>query len=188
MNKTLNKTMNTLNFTFHFNAPVGQNIAHVDTLEAHFDKDMTMQVVDTKAMEASPRPSPATPSPYGYSPLKRGEFRGLQTSLNEERLECAVNAMSPLPEVLLTNEARELHARLVEAGMVDEGWMPVGLTGAERGVLVFQLAVRLDIQNLWQVFAPLWGTTPGALRSAYNRANEQRKTLSFIEKLKSVLN
>ena len=80
--------MNTLNFTFNFNAPVGQNIAHVDTLEAHFDKDMTMQVIDG----ASPHPSPATPSPYGYSPLKRGEFRGLQTSLNEERLARAVEA------------------------------------------------------------------------------------------------
>ena len=42
--------MNTLNFTFNFNAPVGQNIAHVDRLEAHFDKDMTMQVVDTAAV------------------------------------------------------------------------------------------------------------------------------------------
>lgn len=36
-----------IHFTFNFNAPVGQNIAHVDKLEAHFDKDMTMQVVDT---------------------------------------------------------------------------------------------------------------------------------------------
>ena len=61
--------MNTLNFTFNFNAPVGQNIAHVDKLEAHFDKEMTMQVVDTASLEASPRQ------------------RGLQTSLNEERLE-----------------------------------------------------------------------------------------------------
>ena len=85
--------MNTLNFTFNFNAPVGQNIAHVDKLEAHFDKDMTMQVVDTATLEASPRPSPATPSPYGYSPLKRGEFRGLQTSLNEERLARAIEAV-----------------------------------------------------------------------------------------------
>jgi hypothetical protein len=93
-----------------------------------------------------------------------------------------------VPEVLLTDKARELHARLREAGMVDEGWQPVGLSNAERGMLVFQLAVRLDIQNLWQVFASLWGTTPGALRSAYNKANEQRKTLSFIEKLKNVLN
>lgn len=40
----------TINFTFNFNAPVGQNIAHVDKLEAHFDKDMTMQVVDTASL------------------------------------------------------------------------------------------------------------------------------------------
>ena len=41
---------NTINFTFNFNAPVGQNIAHVDKLEAHFDKEMSMQVVDTAAI------------------------------------------------------------------------------------------------------------------------------------------
>ena len=143
----------TINFTFNFNAPVGQNIAHVDKLEAHFDKDMTMQVVDT----ASVCREEATPTPEA------------------------------LPEVLLTDAARELHAKLCREGMVDEQWQPVGLTNAERGVLAFQLAVRLDIQNQWQVFAPLWGTTPGALRSAYNKANEQRKTMSFVEKLNIIL-
>ena len=59
LNKTQNKTMNTLNFTFNFNAPVGQNIAHVDKLEAHFDRDMTMQVIDTEALahkEYTPMP------------------------------------------------------------------------------------------------------------------------------------
>jgi hypothetical protein len=39
--------MNTLNFTFNFNAPVGQDIAHVDTLER---KDMTMQVMDMEVL------------------------------------------------------------------------------------------------------------------------------------------
>ena len=146
---------NTINFTFNFNAPVGQNIAHVDKLEAHFDKDMTMQVVDTASLATTQE------APLG---------------------------VPKLPEVLLTDKASELHERLCEAGMVDEGWMPVGLTNAERGVLAFQLAVRLDIQNQWQVFASLWGTTPGTLRSAYNKANEQRKTMSFIEKLNAILN
>ena len=46
---------NNFHFTFNFHGPVGQQIAHVDKLEAHFDKDMTMQVVDTAA---SPQPSP----------------------------------------------------------------------------------------------------------------------------------
>ena len=39
-----------ISFTLNFNASVGQNINHVDKLEVHFDKDMTMQVVDTKGM------------------------------------------------------------------------------------------------------------------------------------------
>ena len=31
-----------VNQTFNFYAPIGQQIAHVDKIEAHFDKDMTM--------------------------------------------------------------------------------------------------------------------------------------------------
>ena len=30
--------------TNNFNAPIGQYIAHVDKIEAHFDKDMTMHI------------------------------------------------------------------------------------------------------------------------------------------------
>lgn len=33
-------------FVFNFNAPVGQNIANVEHLEAHFDKDTTMQIMN----------------------------------------------------------------------------------------------------------------------------------------------
>ena len=41
---------NNFHFTFNFHGPIGQQIAHVDKLETHFDKDMSMQVVDTDAM------------------------------------------------------------------------------------------------------------------------------------------
>lgn len=34
-------------FTFNFNAPVGQNIAHADKVIVNFDKDMKMQILDT---------------------------------------------------------------------------------------------------------------------------------------------
>ena len=134
--------MNTLNFTFNFNAPVGQNIAHVDTLVAHFDKDMTMQVVDTKAMEAS-----------------------------------------PLPEVLLTEKARELHARLVEAGMVDEAWRPVGLSFTEKGTLIDYVAERLDIRAKWKLFGALWHTDPETLRTSKARGLDQDKTWAFRSRL-----
>ena len=91
------------------------------------------------------------------------------------------------PTELQTQEAEKLFEKLREAGMVDERMQPVGLSNAEKGILAFELARRLDIQNQWQVFANLWGTTPGTLRSAYNRAIEQQKTMLFIEKLKNVL-
>jgi hypothetical protein len=163
LNKTQNKTMNTLNFTFNFNAPVGQNIAHVDRLEAHFDKEMTMQVVDTASLTLGR----ANPAP----------------TLPEERLVCAVNAMSPLPEVLLTDEARELHARLVEAGMVDEGWMPVGLSFTEKGTLIDYVAERLDIRAKWKLFGALWHTDPETLRTSKARGRDQDKTWAFRSRL-----
>ena len=132
----------TLNFTFNFNAPVGQNIAHVDKLEAHFDKEMTMQVVDTKAMEAS-----------------------------------------PLPEVLLTDEARALLAKLVEAGIVDEAWRPVGLSNAERGTLAEYITERLNISAKWKLWGNLWGMNPETLRTAKARGLEQEKTWAFRTRL-----
>jgi hypothetical protein len=92
------------------------------------------------------------------------------------------------PTELQTQEAEKLFEKLREAGMVDARMHPLNLSNAEKGMLAFELAGRLDIQNQWQVFATLWGTTPGALRSAYNRAIEQQKTMLFIEKLKNILN
>lgn len=138
--------MNTLNFTFNFNAPVGQNIAHVDKLEAHFDKDMTMQVVDTKAMEESA-------------------------------------VMPALPEALLTDAARELHAKLVEAGMVDEQWQPVGLSFTEKGTLIDYVAERLDIRAKWKLFGALWHVDPETLRTSKARGLDQDKTWAFRSRL-----
>ena len=92
-----------------------------------------------------------------------------------------------IPDILCTLEAKTLHTKLQQAGMLDEWMQPIGLSNAEKGLLAFELAGRLNIQNQWQVFATLWGTTSGSLRSAYNRAIEQRKTMLFIEKLKNIL-
>ena len=145
--------MNTLNFTFNFNAPVGQNIAHVDKLEAHFDKEMTMQVVDTK--EASPQPSPEGEGAAGIA----------------------------VPEVLLTDEARALHAKLCEAGLVDEGWMPVGLSFSEKGTLIDYVAERLGIRAKWKFFGALWHTDPETLRTSKARGLDQDKTWAFRSRL-----
>ena len=106
----------------------------------------------------------------------------------EEVEEVQETAQLVCPAELQTQEAENLFEKLREAGMVDARMQPLNLSNAEKGMLAFDLAGRLDIQNQWQVFASLWGTTSGALRSAYNRAIEQQKTMRFIEKLKNILN
>ena len=106
----------------------------------------------------------------------------------EEVEEVQETAQLVCPAELQTQEAENLFEKLREAGMVDARMQPLNLSNAEKGMLAFDLAGRLDIQNQWQVFASLWGTTSGALRSAYNRAIEQQKTMLFIEKLKNILN
>ena len=108
---------------------------------------------------------------------------------DEEVVEEVQETAQPVcPTELQTQEAEKLFEKLREAGMVDARMQPLNLSNAEKGMLAFDLAGRLDIQNQWQVFASLWGTTSGALRSAYNRAIEQQKTMLFIEKLKNILN
>ncbi len=49
--KTVNANRPQVTQTMNFNAPIGQQIAHVDKIEAHFDKDMGMQI--TNADEVS---------------------------------------------------------------------------------------------------------------------------------------
>lgn len=42
-------------FEFHFHDKVGQNIANVEHMEVHFDKDMQMQVANMEEMSAPER-------------------------------------------------------------------------------------------------------------------------------------
>ena len=120
----------------------------------------------------------------------QAEFLADQDLYASEKVveEVQETAQPVCPAELQTQEAENLFEKLREAGMVDARMQPLNLSNAEKGMLAFELAGRLDIQDQWQVFATLWGTTPGALRSAYNRAIEQQKTMIFIEKIKSILN
>lgn len=90
-------------FTFHFHAPVGQQIAHVDKIEAHFDKDMNMQVMNTDGAEPTVIESaPTTESVKSDIAL----FRYIHPSVTDdaERLKVhkeVVNVVTsfPLPEI-----------------------------------------------------------------------------------------
>ena len=127
---------------------LGDYIAHVDKLEAHFDKDMTMQVVDTEAM------------------------------MNAD----AVDEPS-LPEILCTPQAEALHAKLRNAGWMDERWNPFGLSNAEKGTLAEYLSEKLGIRSHWKFFGLLWNINSETLRTSKRRGLDQEKTWNFRSKL-----
>lgn len=87
---------------------------------------------------------------------------------------------------LHTPQGKELVEKLQQDGMIDEELQPVGLSGAQKGMLANFIASRLGIADMWQFFASLWKTTAGTLRSAYNRGLDQKKTSEFLDRLKAV--
>lgn len=91
-----------------------------------------------------------------------------------------------IPAVLQTSEAGMLHQKLVKSGMLTDEWQPLSLSLAEKGMLASFLAEKLEIKNLWQVFAPLWGVKPDSLRRAWNKALDQNKSADFMKKLNMI--
>lgn len=72
---------------------------------------------------------------------------------------------------------------LQEYGLLDENFCPLEMSNSESAVLAYQIAITLDIKDVWKVFSTLWEVSPNALRAAYNRGMDQKKTRKFLEKL-----
>ena len=77
---------------------------------------------------------------------------------------------------------------LQKHGLLDEKFYPLNLSSAESAVLAYQICITLDINEMWKVFSDLWETSPNALRAAYNRGMEQKKTIDFLGEITPLLN
>jgi hypothetical protein len=100
---------------------------------------------------------------------------------------CQAIKPGSLPERLKTDEAKELMADLVDAGILTENWLPIRLSGTERALVAKAVSDRLEVNEVWQLFGQLWGEKPETLRAYYNKAMEQKKSLKYQDKLKNVL-
>ena len=77
---------------------------------------------------------------------------------------------------------------LQKHGLLDEDFYPMELSNSESAVLAYQIAITLGINEMWKVFSDLWNITPNALRAAYNRGMEQKKTIKFLDEITHLLN
>lgn len=105
--------------------------------------------------------------------------------INEENEEST--EPGTIPAKLKTDDARELMQDLVDAGIMDENWQPVGLSGSERALVAKAVCDRLELKEVWQLFGQLWNEKPETLRSYLNKALDQKKSLDFQERLKNIL-
>ena len=112
---------------------------------------------------------------------------GLQEFIASHTAAEEADVTSELPEVLCTPQAEALLAKLCDAGVLDAHWQPVGLTNTERGLLAKILSDELGIDTPWKVFGDCWQVNSGTLRTAYNQALNQRKSLNFQDRLKAVM-
>lgn len=92
-----------------------------------------------------------------------------------------------IPNELMTEEAIKIKERLMEEGMVDENWQPLNLSGSECALLAKKISERLDFDDIWQTFGNLWNKKTETLRSYFNKALCQQKSLEFQDRLKRVL-
>jgi hypothetical protein len=133
-----------INITNNFNAPIGQHIDHVDTINFRMDGDGT----------------------FHFGMVEKA-------SVTEE-----------VSEQLRTERAERLKERLTDAGMLSEDWQPAGLSNTEKALLAKAVSDRLGIKEVWQVFGRLWNVKPDSMRAYFNRALEQKKSLSFQDRIK----
>ena len=133
-----------INITNNFNAPIGQHIDHVDTINFRMDGDGT----------------------FHFGMVEKA-------SVTEE-----------VSEQLRSERAERLKERLTDAGMLTDDWQPAGLSNTEKALLAKAVSDRLGIKEVWQVFGRLWNVKPDSMRAYFNRALEQKKSLSFQDRIK----
>ena len=117
-----------------------------------------------------------------YLSVDKAEVRMGQQTASDKRSE-----RSAVPEVLMTDKAKAMMAKLVDAGILTDQWEPRGLSGTECGLLARLVSERLDINEVWQVFGALWDEKPQTLRSYFNKAYGQKKSLVFQDRIKNIL-
>lgn len=125
--------------------------------------------------------------PHGASPEDCHRVAKLMPMYTIEDRYCEEASETNLPSELTTEEACLIRDSLVEAGLIDENWQTKNLSGSESAMMAQMISDRLDIKETWRVFGRLWNKKPETLRAFYNRSLDQKKSLTFQDRLKGII-
>lgn len=114
-----------------------------------------------------------------------GTFKqGGQSTANLPDNKAKATEPGDLPERLATEKAMTMWLRLQEAGYIGTDYQPQRLSRTEAALLADEMATRLGIRDKWKTFERLWNKNN--MRTDFNTALDQRKSLDFRERLKSL--
>ena len=88
-----------------------------------------------------------------------------------------------LPDVLKSEKAMALWKKAQDTGWIDDSFQPL-VSRTKAALLADRMAGLLGIRNKWKVFETLWSRNN--MRGDYNDAMDQKQTLAFQDKLRSV--
>lgn len=161
-----------VNQTFNFNAPIGQQIAHVDKIEAHFDKDMGMQIAHAEAV-STPSDTAFPQEDAPSSPILSNSIfsdKVLDTNAKVVRLRDAIGAR--IRGAKLTDGSGLAEDRpQIDPAMQNE-WYYVWKLVAESGLLRRKVTVRAFVGQMLDWFPEVF----------VEMADEEQKK-AFVEKM-----
>ena len=93
----------------------------------------------------------------------------------------------PEMELLHTEKGLRVLQGLRDIQLLDEDFLPLRLSWAQKGYLAYQIAFKLGITHVWVVMGAFWHLSAKALKSGRNRAMNMPSISSFDKKIKPIL-
>lgn len=124
--------------------------------------------------------------------MERGVEEGARESLplplkNQKEEEADDPFVVVIPPEFQSPEAKKILARLQKKGYLDEDLQPIGLSGAKKGVLAWEVADRLGIRNIWKLVGVLWKCNGETIRKERQKNIETDALIKFTKNIKAVI-
>ena len=118
-------------------------------------------------------------------PLHPGDQWGYETYPHPEQEE--TKFLVTIPKELQTPEAKKIIAKLQKKGYLDADLQPVGLSGAKKGVLAWELCDFLGIKHCWKTMGTLWKCNGETIRKARDKGIMRPEIIDFTKIIKALL-
>ena len=122
-----------------------------------------------------------------FEDVNEGQDKGEDKSGFSQKVMPLLPFIPQLPEELKSEKAARILMRLYKKEILDENFQPLNLSACQKAYLAYQIACKLNINNVWKVFSEFWHMKPSVMRTRYNEAISSHSIAEFYEEIKECL-